>query len=70
VDRDCGVEKHLLDPAKCLTDQTCSYLSEEYRGYFEEDPQTVATMLHGDSGHGVILSRKWDRSQGCTESKV
>jgi hypothetical protein len=69
VDRDCGVEKHLLDPAKCLTDNTCSYLSEQYQGYFEQDPETVATMLHGNVGNGVILSRKWDREQGCVESK-
>jgi hypothetical protein len=67
MDRDCGVEKHLLDMGKCLDENTCSYAQTPPSGV---NAGTVATILHGDILKGVVLSRKWDRNQGCTESKV
>jgi hypothetical protein len=66
MNRDCGVEKHLLDPTQCVDDASCSYLQTDY---LVDEAGAVATALHGDVMEGVVLTRKWDRTLGCTESK-
>jgi hypothetical protein len=66
MDRDCGVATHLLEPDKCVADETCSYLRDSYLG---SESDVVSTTLRGDIMGGIVLSKKWDREKGCVESK-
>jgi hypothetical protein len=66
MDRDCGVATHLVGLEECVIAQTCSYLEDSYLG---NEPGVVATVLHGDPLGGIILTKKWDRDQGCVESR-
>jgi hypothetical protein len=65
MDRDCGVETHLDDILGCVQDNTCSYSENSY---FANDPGTVATVLRGDPQGGMVLTKKWDPTQGCVQS--
>lgn len=70
MDRDCGVETHLVDPVSDVRSGDAKYLNN-LEGFKETDPRVaVETRLDTDVLNGSVRIINWDSNLGCVDSSI